>query len=106
MREPNASRNLRNASSTAASDVKSPPTLGIGTLCLEVEPNDPIVSTERLAERAAEVAGRAGDEDDRPQVCVCHRQIITGSRHPLRSPAEATLHTFLPPSAPGVHLAR
>jgi hypothetical protein len=43
----------------------------VAAVCLEVEPDDPIVPTERLAERAAEVADRASDEDYRPQVSAC-----------------------------------
>ena len=72
MREPNASRNLRNASSIEASDVKSTSKhREVGALRREVEPDDAVVAAERLAERAAQVAGRAGDEDDGPAIGGC-----------------------------------
>jgi hypothetical protein len=46
-----------------------------GAFRLEVESDNPIVRTERVAERTAEIAGRAGYEDDRPAVAVCHPQM-------------------------------
>ena len=69
MREPNASRNLRNASSIDASDVKSASKTGKSApFRRAVEPDGPVVAAERLAERAAQVAGRAGDQDDGPLI--------------------------------------
>jgi hypothetical protein len=40
----------------------------VGTFCVTGEPGHPVVATERLGERTPEVAGRAGDEDDRSRV--------------------------------------
>ena len=43
----------------------------VGAFRIEVKPDRAIIAVERLAERATQVAGRAGDQDDGPAIGRC-----------------------------------
>ena len=70
MWRPNCSRKRIRASSTAASEVKSASKIGESVSRRAVQTDDPVVAAERGRQRPAEIAPRAGNQDDRSSVAA------------------------------------